>query len=76
MDLRLGEDGTLHVLELNAIAGIDPSYLLPRAAAAGGYAYPALVKRILDLALARGSRLDECGVACYCRSSYHQPIVF
>ncbi|MSR13072.1 MAG: ATP-grasp domain-containing protein [Gammaproteobacteria bacterium] len=54
IDLRLGEDGTLHVLELNPIAGIDPSYLLPRAAAVGGYAYVALVKRILDLALARG----------------------
>ncbi|HSW14508.1 MAG TPA: hypothetical protein VLI06_16795 [Solimonas sp.] len=53
IDLRLGAAGELHVLELNPIAGIDPSYLLPRAAAAAGYSYAALVNRILDLALAR-----------------------
>lgn len=42
-------------MELNPIAGIDPSYLLPRAAAAGGYSYAALINRILDLALERCS---------------------
>ena len=42
-----------YVLELNPIAGIDPSYLLPRAAAAAGLSYTALVTRILDEALAR-----------------------
>ena len=53
IDLRLGDDGRLYVLELNPIAGLDPSYLLPRAAAVAGYSYDALITRILDLALAR-----------------------
>jgi D-alanine-D-alanine ligase len=51
IDVRLAADGTAHVLELNPIAGIDPTYLLPRAAA--GYSYAALVNRILDLAIER-----------------------
>ena len=58
IDLRLAADGTLYVLDVNPIAGLDPAYLLPRAAAAGGLAYPALINRILDLALARAR--DGC----------------
>jgi D-alanine--D-alanine ligase len=53
MEMRLGPDGELYVLELNPIAGIDPSYLLPRAAAAAGWSYSRLINEILDLALAR-----------------------
>lgn len=53
IDFRMDLRGTLYVLELNPIAGIDPSYLLPRAAAAAGLSYAALVNRILDEALAR-----------------------
>jgi len=34
IDFRMSIMGEFHVLELNPIAGIDPSYLLPRAAAA------------------------------------------
>lgn len=53
IDFRMDVRGHLYVLELNPIAGIDPSYLLPRAAAAAGLSYAALVNRILDEALAR-----------------------
>jgi D-alanine-D-alanine ligase-like ATP-grasp enzyme len=53
MEMRLGSDDKLYVLELNPIAGIDPSYLLPRAAAAAGWSYSRLINEILDLALAR-----------------------
>jgi D-alanine-D-alanine ligase len=52
IDMRLAADGRLHVLELNPIAGLDPSYLLPRAAAAGS-SYPRLINAILDACLAR-----------------------
>jgi D-alanine-D-alanine ligase-like ATP-grasp enzyme len=53
MEMRLGHDGTLYVLELNPIAGIDPSYWLPRAAEVAGLSYKDLVNEILDHALAR-----------------------
>jgi len=56
MEMRLGQDGALYVLELNPIAGIDPTYLLPRAAAAAGWSFADLINRILDLALARTKR--------------------
>ena len=62
MEMRLGPDETLYVLELNPIAGIDPSYWLPRAAKAAGFSYEALVNRILDHALERvglGSALQH-----------------
>ncbi len=36
IDMRVGEDGIPQVLELNPIAGIDPTYWLPRSAAAAG----------------------------------------
>lgn len=53
IDFRMDVLGKLYVLELNPIAGIDPGYLLPRAAAAAGLSYAALANRILDEALAR-----------------------
>jgi D-alanine-D-alanine ligase len=53
LEMRLGADDVLYVLELNPIAGLDPSYLLPRAAAAGGYSFKSLINRILDLAIER-----------------------
>lgn len=53
MEIRLGDDGTLYVLELNPIAGIDPSYWLPRAAQVAGLSYEALVNEILGYALER-----------------------
>lgn len=53
MEMRLGADGRLYVLELNPIAGIDPSYWLPRAALAAGLTYEVFVNRLLDYALER-----------------------
>lgn len=53
MEMRLGPDGKLYVLELNPIAGIDPSYWLPRAARAAGLSYESLVNEILRYALER-----------------------
>ena len=49
IDLRMTRDGDIpNVLELNPIAGIDPSYLLPRAAKAAGISYERLINMILE----------------------------
>lgn len=53
IDMRVGDDGVPQVLELNPIAGIDPTYWLPRSAAAAGMAYATLVGTILDAARQR-----------------------
>ncbi len=53
MEMRLGPDGRLYVLDVNPIAGIDPSYTLPRQARAAGMSYADLVNTILNHALAR-----------------------
>ncbi len=53
LEMRLGPDGELYVLELNPIAGIDPSYWLPASARVAGYSYADFVNAILDHALRR-----------------------
>lgn len=56
IDFRLDGAGNVYVLELNPIAGIDPAYLLPRAAAAAGMTYARFVNSILDAAIERTVR--------------------
>ena len=51
VDLMLGEDGALTVLEANPIPGFTETSLLPQAAEAAGISFDALVGRILELAL-------------------------
>ncbi|MCZ6875672.1 MAG: D-alanine--D-alanine ligase [bacterium] len=53
IDMRVGDDGVPQVLELNPIAGIDPTYWLPRSALAAGMAYTTLIRTILDAACQR-----------------------
>jgi D-alanine-D-alanine ligase-like ATP-grasp enzyme len=53
MEMRLGLDGQLYVLEVNPIAGIDPTYALPKQAYAAGMSYADLVNGILHHAMAR-----------------------
>lgn len=50
VDMRVGADGMPQVLELNPIAGIDPTYWLPRSAAAAGMDYPELIGAIISAA--------------------------
>jgi D-alanine-D-alanine ligase len=52
VDLRMKGD-VPNVLELNPIAGIDPSYLLPRAAKAAGISYERLINMILEFGAKR-----------------------
>ncbi len=44
------------VLETNTIPGLTPQSLLPRAAQAAGIAFPALVERLVELAILRAER--------------------
>lgn len=53
VDMRVGADGIPQVLELNPIAGIDPTYWLPRAAFAAGMDYENLIQAIIDAACQR-----------------------
>jgi D-alanine-D-alanine ligase len=59
MEMRLDRNGNPKVIELNPIAGIDPSYWLPRSARAAGMTYAQLVNSILDSAVERYRSLME-----------------
>lgn len=48
VDLRLGEDGTAYVLEVNTLPGMTPMSDLPRAAAAAGIAFGELLDLMLE----------------------------
>jgi len=52
VDLMLGADGSLTVLEANPIPGLTETSLLPQAAEAAGVSFDRLVERIVELALA------------------------
>jgi D-alanine-D-alanine ligase len=53
VDLMLGSDGELTVLEANPIPGLTETSLLPQAAEAAGISFDELVGRIVELALER-----------------------
>jgi D-alanine-D-alanine ligase len=53
VDLMLGGDGELTVLEANPIPGLTETSLLPQAAEAAGITFDELVGRIVELALER-----------------------
>jgi D-alanine-D-alanine ligase len=52
-DMIVADDG-IYVLETNTIPGMTPTSLLPQAAAAHGLPFPALLDRLIELALAKG----------------------
>jgi len=54
VDLRLAEDGTPYVLEVNTLPGMTPMSDLPRAAAAIGIDYSRLVEIMLESAFKEG----------------------
>src|SRR5262249_25597139 len=53
VDLRLTETGDIYVIEVNASCYLEQSSEFAAAAAAAGIDYPALVNRIVELALER-----------------------
>ncbi|MEW6426969.1 MAG: D-alanine--D-alanine ligase [Thermodesulfobacteriota bacterium] len=50
-DMIVAADGTIYVLETNTIPGMTPTSLLPQAAAAHGLPFPALLDRLIELAM-------------------------
>ncbi len=53
IDLRVGLDDQIYILDVNPIAGISPGGWLPNSAQIAGMDYAAFVNRILDIALDR-----------------------
>ena len=53
IDFRVDKSGKPYVLELNPIAGIDPSYYFPTAALKAGISYNQLINKILNYAIER-----------------------
>jgi len=47
VDIRLSEDGTPYVLEVNTAPGMTATSLVPKAASAKGWSFPELVARIV-----------------------------
>lgn len=50
-DMILTEQGEIYILETNTIPGMTPTSLLPQAAAAYGLDFPALLEKLIELAL-------------------------
>lgn len=57
VDVFLSPSGEVILNEVNTMPGFTPSSLFPRMWAASGLDYPALVERLIQLALRRGSGL-------------------
>ena len=57
VDFFVGDDGTVTLNEVNTMPGFTPSSMFPRMWAATGLDYPALVDRLVDTALRRGTGL-------------------
>ena len=57
VDFFVGDDGSLVVNEVNTMPGFTPSSMFPRMWAASGLDYPALVDRLVQSALRRGTGL-------------------
>ena len=65
-DIRLRHDGTPFVLEVNPLPGLDPlESNFPIMTSAAGIAYPALINRLVELALARLPAHQIAGQAGY-----------
>jgi D-alanine-D-alanine ligase len=62
VDIILGEDGRLYVLEVNTIPGFTATSLFPRAAARAGIDFGELCIKLLELALRReGEKVSDKG---------------
>ena len=56
IDFFLADDGRMLLNEVNTIPGFTPISMYPRLWQAAGLSYPALIDRLVDLAVARHSR--------------------
>ena len=61
-DMLVDDTGEIFVIETNTIPGMTPTSLFPQAAAAAGLDFPALLDRLIELALQEtGDRRQETG---------------
>ena len=56
VDFLLAGDGTLFVSEINTIPGFTPISLFPVLCAEGGYSFPDICERIVELAIQRAGQ--------------------
>jgi len=56
VDLILGENGAIYVLELNSIPGFTPTSLLPKAAKVAGVEFPELCLKLIELAYEKAEK--------------------
>ncbi len=56
VDFILGEDDSLHILEVNTIPGMTKASLVPKAAAAAGMSFAQLLARLMEVGMARKDR--------------------
>ena len=56
IDMLIGEDRNLYVLEANTNPGMTETSLLPKAALAAGYQFPELLRRMIELAIKRAAQ--------------------
>jgi len=60
VDIRVSDEGTPYVLEINTLPGLMPEYSeLPRIASKIGIDYTELVKKLLDGALMRANKEER-----------------
>jgi len=64
VDVRVGEDGNIKVLEVNPNPDISMDAGLARAAKAAGLDYPKLISSIAEAACARYNAVDESAIEC------------
>ena len=55
-DFMVDADGVPYIIETNVIPGMTPQSLLPDAASRAGMGFPQLCRKLVELALERGSR--------------------
>jgi len=53
VDFLLGADDELYISEINTIPGFTPTSMFPLLWAASGLPYPALIDRLVELAIER-----------------------
>ena len=55
-DFILGDDGSLHILEVNTIPGMTEASLVPKAARAAGMSFAEFLGELIKLGLERRGR--------------------
>jgi len=74
LDLRLGDDGTPYVIDVNPNCDLSETAGFARAGRAAGLGYDDLIRRIAELALSRRSHADTIPLAARSRAAHRGQI--